>query len=128
MANLNRECNVCGTKYSYCPSCSADARKPKWMTMFDREECKRIFDITTRFNIGKITKEDARDSLAGIDINKTFTKQIQNDLSNIFYVESIIEEPIVESAINFDELAEASIEESVQKPKKPKKYNPIEQE
>lgn len=68
MAILNRECKVCGTKYSYCPSCSADVRKPKWMTMFDCEECKQIFDVATRFNIGKITKEEAQVNLAGINI------------------------------------------------------------
>ena len=128
MANLNRECKVCGVKYSYCPSCSADLKKPKWMKMFDCEECKNIFDIDTRFNIGIITKEEAQTQLAGINIDKIFTEQIKKDLSNIFYVEPVIEDPIIEPVVNFEELAEVSIEEPVRKSKNPKKYEPVEQE
>lgn len=130
MANFNRECKVCGVQYSYCPTCSSDAKKPKWMKMFDCEDCKKIFDVATRFNTNVITKEEAQTQLAGVNTNKTFSEQIKKDLFNIFYVEPIIEGPAIAPLpiVNFEEPVEELIEEPVRKPKKYKKYEPVEQE
>lgn len=92
MARLNKECVVCGKKYRYCPTCAADAGKPRWMTMFDCEDCYTIFNTATRFNLGKITKEEAKDALNGVDLNKDFNAAIKKDLDNIFYVEPVVVE------------------------------------
>lgn len=83
MANLNRVCKSCGSKYSYCPTCSVDANKPKWMTMFDCEDCKKVFDIATMFNLGKIDKADAKSKLGNVNMNKKFTDTIQHDIDTI---------------------------------------------
>lgn len=90
MAKPNKECVVCGKKYHYCPTCAADANKPRWMTMFDCEDCYTIFNTATKFNLGKITKEEAKDALNRVDLNKDFNDAIKKDLNNIFYVEPIV--------------------------------------
>ena len=87
MARPNRICKTCGSAYSYCPNCSADSNKPRWMNMFDCNDCRIIFDVATRFNLKKTTKEDAQKELSNINLNKNFTEQIKKDLENIFYVE-----------------------------------------
>lgn len=101
MASLNRTCKVCGNKYHYCPTCSSDANKPRWMTMFDCEDCKKIFDTATMFNLGKIDKAEAKNRLSGVNTNKQFTETIQHDLDVImaepkpmFVAPAIIEEAV----------------------------------
>lgn len=37
-------CKVCGSGYSFCPGCVKDMNKPRWMSSFDKEECKKLFD------------------------------------------------------------------------------------
>ena len=103
MANLNRVCKVCGTQYRYCPTCAGDSNKPKWMTMFDCQDCKTIFDVATSFNLGKIDKNEAKKKLVGVNINKYFTEAIQNDIDKIMVEpkvevieQAIVEEPIIE--------------------------------
>lgn len=98
MANLNRVCKVCGTQYRYCPTCAGDSNKPKWMTMFDCQDCKTIFDVATSFNLGKIDKVKAKKMLVDVNINKHFTEAIQRDIDNIM-VEPLVEPAIVEEPI-----------------------------
>lgn len=64
MAN-NRKCIVCGTEYSYCPSCTQDRKKPKWMSRFDKEDCKDIFEIGCAFEQKKISALEANKQLDG---------------------------------------------------------------
>lgn len=101
-----RECYLCGTKYSYCPSCSQDKHKPAWMATFHSENCKNIFDIATRFNMQLLTKEEAKSAMEQCDLsNKSnFKSYVQCDLENIFKEEPKIkrgkraEMPIIEES------------------------------
>ena len=45
----NRTCHVCGKRYYYCSSsnCEQSKNKPRWMVMFDEENCKQIWDATS---------------------------------------------------------------------------------
>lgn len=81
-----RECYLCGTKYSYCPSCSQDKHKPAWMATFHSENCKNIFDIATRFNMQLLTKEEAKAAMEQCDLSnkENFKSYVQRDLENIF--------------------------------------------
>ena len=45
----NRTCHVCGNRYYFCSSsnCEQSKNKPRWMVMFDEENCKQIWDATS---------------------------------------------------------------------------------
>ena len=100
MGRRNRECYLCKSKYSYCPTCSQDRTKPAWMAEFHSENCKDIFDICTRFNMQLLTKDEAKIAIEKCDISNklNFRPSVQNTLSNLLKVEEVIfeEEPIVE--------------------------------
>ncbi|MBQ2883695.1 MAG: hypothetical protein IJE43_08000 [Alphaproteobacteria bacterium] len=107
MGRRNRECYLCGKDYSYCPTCSQDKMKPAWMAEFHSASCKNIFDICTRFNMGLMTKAEAREALNACDLSNkaNFKSYVQHDLEVIFAEEpkkktkkieaQIIEEPTV---------------------------------
>lgn len=84
MAKNNRTCAVCGKGYHYCPTCRTDMKKPRWMNMFDAEDCKTIFEVSTKFNLGKLTAFEAQDQLKECNLNMEFKPAIKNDLTNIF--------------------------------------------
>lgn len=73
---IKRKCVCCGKEYEYCPNCHKQM-KPLWMTTFDCELCKEVFNIVSAYNVGMINK----DKLKG------FVKANGIDPSN--YVESI---------------------------------------
>lgn len=86
MARRQRECYLCGESYQYCGSCSQDRMKPSWMAEFHSENCKNIFDICTRFNMGMMSKEEAQVAIIDCDLtNKdNFKSYVQRDLEVIF--------------------------------------------
>ena len=86
MARRQRTCLLCGEKYSYCPTCTPDKYKPTWMNEFHSENCKKIFDICTRYNMQLLSKEEAQAALEKCDLSKkeTFKDYVQCDLANIF--------------------------------------------
>ena len=61
MGRRTRECRVCGERYEYCPTCSQDKYKPAWMVDFHEENCVKIWDICTRFNMELMSKEEAKE-------------------------------------------------------------------
>lgn len=90
MAKKNRECLVCGTKYSYCPNCNR--KEPAWMAEFHDENCKNIFQICTNFNANVMSKSEAKAALDQCDLtNKAnFKSFIQRDLENIYKEEPVL--------------------------------------
>lgn len=86
MARRQRECYLCGESYKYCGSCSQDRVKPSWMAEFHAENCKNIFDICTRFNMGMMSKPEAQEALNSCDLSNkdNFKSYVQRDLENIF--------------------------------------------
>lgn len=92
MSRRNRECYLCGEKYNYCPTCSQDKMKPAWMSEFHSEDCMKIFDICTRFNMKLMSKSEAQENLKSCDLTnkENFKSYVQHDLEVIF-----AEEPTV---------------------------------
>lgn len=93
MGRRTRECYLCGTSYKYCPTCSEDRAKPSWMAEFHSEDCVRIFDICTRFNMGVVSKIEAQEVLNTCDLSnkKNFKSCVQRDLAVIFEEESAVD-------------------------------------
>ena len=94
MAKRDRKCYLCGTDYKYCGTCSQDKMKPSYMSEFHSEDCKKIFDICTRFNMGMMSKTQAQEALIECDLSnrENFKSYVQNDLDVIFYEEPIVVE------------------------------------
>ena len=86
MGRRDRECYLCGEHYKYCPTCSQDKMKPSYMADFHDFNCKEIFSICTRFNMGLISKEEAKSALEKCDLSNkaNFAQYVQKDLENIF--------------------------------------------
>ena len=108
MAN-NRTCHVCGKRYYFCSSynCEQSRDKPRWMVMFDEENCKQIWDATSerffkvnaannRLAKGEITSDecskqiskatkDAAILLKCLDLShlETFVPQVKKDIEEI---------------------------------------------
>lgn len=108
MGRRTRECYLCGERYEYCPTCSQDRMKPSWMAEFHTENCKNIFEICTRFNLGMMSKEEAQAALEQHNLSDkaNFKSYVQRDIENIFAVEEQpkkrgkrAEMPIIDEAI-----------------------------
>lgn len=66
-----RICSCCKQEYKYCPKCSAkDREKPLWYFSFCSENCKKIFDIASEFEIGHITPQEAYNALSVLDLGR----------------------------------------------------------
>lgn len=100
MGRRNRECYLCGKDYQYCSTCSQDRMKPVWMSEFHSENCKNIFNICTRFNMGMMSKTEAQTALKSCDLSnkENFKSYVQRDLDVIFAADVVpapAEDPIV---------------------------------
>ena len=59
----DRTCFMCGTKYSYCPTCKTpDAGKP-WKFLYHDERCEAISKIWYAYRGHEISKEEAKRQL-----------------------------------------------------------------
>lgn len=82
MAQLNKKCLCCGTKYSYCPSCSrADALKESWYSEFCSATCKDLWLTLTRYNMGTHSKAEAKTIISALDIKPidTYVECVKRD-------------------------------------------------
>lgn len=90
MAQLNRKCICCSTRYSYCPSCSrADALLPSWHAEFCSEECMTLWTTATKYNMNRITKTEAKDIISNLKLKPTseYATCVQRDLEKILQEE-----------------------------------------
>lgn len=114
MARRDRQCLCCGTKYSYCPTCSSDKMKPTWMTEFCSESCKELFETATKYNLKKITKPEAKEIIEKLELKEksAYVDCIQKDMENILAEEvAVKEEPKVKSEPEVEEEAAPILEE-----------------
>lgn len=91
MAKNNKKCIVCGAEYSYCNSCSKDRQKPRWMNLFEKEDCKIIFEIGQAFEDGKINATEASKKLEGKDLSKIVSPSLRATIAKIKGVDKNIE-------------------------------------
>ena len=111
MATNNKACLCCSTRYSYCPSCSnADRLAPSWKAEFCSETCKDLWLTCTRFNMKRLTKQEAQDVIKSLPLKPAseYAQCVQRDLGVILKEEPtpkpkrgkrILVQPIDEAAI-----------------------------
>ena len=86
MAHLNKKCMVCQISYSYCPDCSrADAVKPTWYSEFCSESCKDLWLTLTRYNMGRLTKSEAKSIISNLELKPidTYVDCVKRDYTNV---------------------------------------------
>lgn len=104
MAQLNKKCLCCGTKYSYCPSCSRrDSLKPSYFAEFCSETCKDLWLTLTKYGMNRLTKSEAKSIISELDLKPidTYVACVQRDYAKVMAEEKKTRkvkkpEPIVE--------------------------------
>lgn len=82
--NHNRTCTTCGKEYRYCPKCTRDKDKPKWLFAFCSEECKEIYQILNDEQYKRISTAEAKARLSKVDMSeKTFDEATQAVIDRI---------------------------------------------
>ena len=82
----NRKCFTCGNQYSYCPDCStSDKLSPSWKATFCSEDCMTIWTTCTKFNMGKLTKSEAKSIISERELKpiSEYAQCVQKDLGVI---------------------------------------------
>lgn len=64
-----RTCTVCHKEYKFCPKCNEDKGKPSWMLAFCSANCRDIYDVTSGFENGNLTAEDAGILIDSLDLS-----------------------------------------------------------
>lgn len=81
-----RKCLCCSTKYDFCPDCNrADRFKESWYSEFCSVECKDLWTTATKFNLGKLTKSEAKSIISELPLKpiEQYVKCVQRDLDVI---------------------------------------------
>ena len=86
MAN-ERRCIVCGKNYVFCPRCPGGANLPSWLSIYDKEECKSIFDVCSSYKNGHLKKGDALIKLRSISLPQHLNDEYQKLVDEILFVE-----------------------------------------
>lgn len=81
----NKICLICGEVYSYCPSCEEFKILPRWMALFDKDNCHEIFTIVSEFNQGVISAGEAHDRLLAQDLSEKerYSEQVREAIDKI---------------------------------------------
>lgn len=82
----NRKCFCDGTVYTYCPDCStSDKLAPSWKATFCSEDCMIIWTTCTRYNMGRLTKPEAKEIISALNLKPTseYASCVQKDLAVI---------------------------------------------
>ena len=97
MAKLNRICGVCRHRYSYCPSCAADANKPTWLTIFCCDNCRKLYNVINDYRYKLLSKEDAFCKLNSLDLSyaNELTKSFKETFDEILGIKHDIEKEVV---------------------------------
>lgn len=83
-----RNCVICGAEYEYCPSCKKYNYLPRWMFLFDNQNCKDIYEVINQYDAKVIDKAEAKEKLAELDTSKkdsfaeTFRKVVNEILAD----------------------------------------------
>lgn len=84
MKNL-RKCYTCGAEYDYCPSCSGGG--PEWKLLWDKEECKDVFEAISAYNLDLATAAEVKEVLDAHEVTSydgykpAIRKQLQKIMS-----------------------------------------------
>lgn len=82
----NKTCLCCHSRFRYCPDCSViDRLKPSWASEFCSEDCMQIWTTATKYNLGKLTKPEAKSIISALTLKpiEQYARCVQRDLGVI---------------------------------------------
>ena len=99
MIKNNKVCILCGERYSFCSRCEEFDHLPRWMAIYCSDNCKKIFDAISAYNMKLKTKEEAAKILKECDLSRKseFKESCQKYIDEIL---DIKEEPSQEVVVN----------------------------
>lgn len=92
---FKRICHTCGKEYEYCPTCRSFESLPKWMSNWDSEECKDVWNILVRYNTEHISKDEVKVVLDSYGVSNygKYVSPISAQLKEIFAEEKTKKQP-----------------------------------
>lgn len=93
MPKANRICKTCGKEYFFCNNCEKNINSPRWMLLWDTENCKSIFEIVSNYAQKVDSKAVAKKKLSKCDLSEqyTFTETIRSLINEIMEEEKVEE-------------------------------------
>ena len=119
MIKDNKTCILCGKKYSFCNRCEEYDHLPRWMAIYCSENCKKIFDAISAYNMKLISKQEAANILKKCDLSKKeeFKESCQRYIDEILDIKKeSAQEPVVVNTIFKTEESTEVIAEPQDKP------------
>ena len=82
---INAYCKICNSGYHMCLSCKDTMKLAPWKTDTDTPEHYKIYQILSGYNLGKYTKEEAKERFKNVDLSDidTFKDGIKNKIFEI---------------------------------------------
>lgn len=121
MIKNNKVCILCGKRYSFCSRCEEFDHLPRWMAIYCSDNCKKIFDTISAYNMKLKTKEEAAKILRECDLSRKseFKESCQKYIDEILDIkkESSKEPVVVNTILEVENSAEV-ITEPQNKPKR----------
>lgn len=87
----NKKCPVCETIYTYCPSCTEFEHQPKWRNMWDKSECKDIWNAVSKFYVEGVSPVETRDELLACELKNVVNANLKASIDNIFELAETVE-------------------------------------
>ena len=124
MIKNNKVCILCGERYSFCSRCEEFDHLPRWMAIYCSDNCKKIFDTISAYNMKLKTKEEAAKILKECDLSRKseFKESCQKYIDEIL---DIKEEPSQEVVVNTILGTEKSAEIITEPKNKPKRIRNV---
>lgn len=125
-----RICAVCRSRYEFCPRCKEDNNKPLWYFTFCGENCRDIYDITSKFENNQIDASKAKIRLDKLDLSKlnNFGESYKSSISKIMRFVSTETKNNIEILKEIETTEEDIKEEkSIKKPRSRKAKNNVEE-
>ena len=117
MGNNLRTCAVCMRKYQFCSRRKEDVNKEMWHYTFCSQDCHDIYDTTSKFEDGRISKNTAKKQLNKLDLSRldSFGESYKKSISKIMSVKNTIEVSTIENIENTSVCTPADSTENIEK-------------
>ena len=119
-----RTCCVCHNEFVFCPVCNPEDRdKEPWHFAYCSENCKDIYAVTSDYECGRISANEAREQLDKLDLSQianfgeSYQKAIIKINDNFVPVKSVVQNEVVISENVFSEKAETTSNKNYRKPR-----------
>lgn len=120
MIKNNKVCILCGERYSFCSRCEEFDHLPRWMAIYCSDNCKKIFDTISAYNMKLKTKKEAAKILKECDLSRKseFKESCQKYIDEILDIKEESSQEVVVNTILGTEKSAEVITEPQNKPKR----------